>query len=81
MDILTIKNKKTGKAERIWQQDLTIVDWGFYFFVETELEAYKAAYAYRETKNGAKVDFAGVAQRWRVTVFNDLVADGIDIHG
>ena len=53
------------------------VDWGFHFFVASELDAYRAAYLYRNTPNGVKVEFAkGV---WMVTVFNSRAkAMGID---
>lgn len=81
-DKLHFKNKQTQAHETIVQQDLAETDWGFRFFVNSELEAYKAAYLYRSSKHGAKVQFAGGAQRWMVTVFNDNAAQyGIDIYG
>lgn len=81
-DTLHFKNKRTGTHETIAQQDLEMVDWGFRFFVDSELEAYKAAYQYRSSKHGAKVQFAIGAQRWMVTVFNEIAArSGVDIYG
>lgn len=81
-DKLTFKNKRTGASETIIQHELEQVSWGFRFFVNSELEAYKAAYQYRMAKNGAKVQFAVGSQRWMVTVFNDNAAQyGIDIYG
>jgi len=79
MSSLTTRNKRTDKAEAIRQRDLTKTDWGFHFFVDGELEAYKAAYLYRYNRYGVKVEFAGGIQQWMVTVFNDKAADyGID---
>ena len=54
------------------------LDWGFHFFVKAEIDAYQAAYIYRNTPNGVKVEFAkGV--KWMVTVFNSHAAVcGID---
>lgn len=74
MTVLTIINKQTGALEIIKQQDLERVDWGFHFFVANEIEAYKAAYVYRNSPNGVKVEFAGGVQRWMVTVFNEQAA-------
>ena len=76
---LVTKNRKTKKAETIVMQDMATTDWGFHFFVGTELEAYKAAYEYRNSKHGVKVEFAGGAQCWMVTVFNEFAKTaGID---
>lgn len=76
------KNKMTKINEIIKQHDLEMVDWGFHFFVESELEAYKAAYQYRNAPHGAKVEFAGGVQKWMVTVFNAKAKEiGIDIYG
>jgi hypothetical protein len=69
-DQIVIKNKQTGATEIIKQHDLEMLGWGFHFFVDSEIEAYKAAYQYRDSENGVKVEFAGGAQRWMVTVFN-----------
>ena len=71
-DFLTIKNTQTGQIETIRQCEITQKDWGFSFFVDSELEAYKAAYAYRNSPHGVEVVFAGGAQKWMVTVFNQL---------
>jgi hypothetical protein len=78
-DVITMKNKQTGKAEIIHQRNIEILSWGFHFFVDGEIEAYKAAYKYRESKHGVKVEFAGGVQQWMVTVFNaTAAAAGID---
>lgn len=79
MDQLTMKNPQTGKAETIRQHDLTRVDWGFHFFVDGEPEAYKAAYLYRNSPHGVVVEYAGGAERWMITVFNERAAKmGLD---
>jgi hypothetical protein len=71
---ITHKHPVTNKAENITCYDVEQVDWGFYFFTDGELEAYKAAYIYRYSP-GVKVVFAGGAQRWSVTVYNKLGAE------
>jgi hypothetical protein len=68
------KNKQTGKSETIAMQNLTKNDWGFCFFVDTELEAFKAAYEYRNNPHGCRVEFAGGVKMWMVTVFNEFGA-------
>ena len=74
------KNKKTQKAEIINHHELEILDWGFRFFTDGELEAFKAAYLYRNTPHGVKVEFASGVQRWAVTVFNEKAKEmGIDV--
>lgn len=76
---ITVKNKETGKAEIIEQENLEMVDWGFHFFVESELKAYKSAHAYRNSLHGVKVEFAGGVKKWMVTVFNERAfAIGMD---
>ena len=70
-NVLTFKNRESGKMQSIIQHDLEFVNWGFRFFVANELEAYRAAYEYRNSKHGVKVEFAGGVHRWMVTVFND----------
>jgi hypothetical protein len=78
-NVLTFKNRQTGRSQNIVQQDLEKMNWGFRFFVADELEAYRAAYEYRNSKHGYKVEFAGGAQRWMITVFNSIaVSAGID---
>lgn len=75
-------NKKTNIHEEIIQRDLEMVDWGFHFFVDSEIEAYKAAYQYRLAPHGAKVEFAGGVQKWMVTVFNATAKKiGVDVYG
>lgn len=76
---LHTKNKRTGEGEVIHQRNIEVVDWGFHFFVDSEMDAFKAAYLYRDAGHGVKVEFAGGAQEWMVTVFNAAAAEaGID---
>lgn len=77
---MLLKNLKTQETEKIEIQDLEQTDWGFRFFVETELEAYKAGYQYRFNTHGYKVEFAGGCGKWMVTVFNDK-AKGMGVKG
>jgi hypothetical protein len=78
-DTITTKNKMTGEKETINQYDIEIVGWGFHFFVDSELDAFKAAYQYRNAPHGVIVEFAGGVQKWMVTVFNETAkASGID---
>lgn len=72
---LTMKNKQTGKTDVIEQRDVTQKDWGFSFFTDSEIEAFKAAYLYRNSEHGVKVEFADGVKRWMVTVFNQTGAD------
>ena len=77
--VITTKNKMSGKSESIAQRELTTKDWGFSFFADGELEAFKAAYEYRNSKHGVKVESAGGAKCWMVTVFNEFAKTaGID---
>ena len=76
---LSMKNSQTGKSETIVCRECTEKDWGFSFFVDSEIEAYKAAYQYRNFKHGVKVEFAGGCGEWMVTVFNEFAASiGLD---
>ena len=76
---LRYKHKKTGSDETIKQFDLEKVDWGFNFKVSNELDAYRAAYLYRNSVHGVKVEFAEGLQMWLVTVFNATAKSaGID---
>jgi hypothetical protein len=76
---LYFKNAQTGEAERIRQEDIRQEGWGFEFFVDSEPEAYRAAYLYRNNPHGCKVDYAGGIGKWVVIVFNaDAAFMGID---
>ncbi len=78
-DTITTKNKMTGEKETINQYGIEVLDWGFHFFVDDEMSAFKAAYQYRNSPNGVKVEFAGGVQKWMVTVFNETAKSaGID---
>ena len=79
MTNLSFRNAQTGKGENIKLDGFERLDWGFHFFVGTELEAYKVAYVYRNWSHGIKVEFAGGVGRWMVTVFNETAKNaGID---
>ena len=69
---LTLKNKVTGRPENITQHNIELLDWGMRFFVETELQAYKAAYQYRHNQHGVKVEYSAGANMFMVTVFNEF---------
>lgn len=54
--------------------------WGFRFLVETEMEALRIGYAYRNSPHGYKVSFAVGAQKYSVTIWNDKAkAMGCDV--
>lgn len=69
------KNLETGKTEKIIQQELKKQDWGFSFFVNNELEAYKSAYKYKNSPHGVKIEFIESSKRWQVTVFNSFAVE------
>ena len=60
---ITIKNPQTGNSEAIKMAGLEFVDWGFFFFVSSEMEAFKAAYYYRD-RIGCKIEFQNLADGW-----------------
>ena len=71
MTTTTLTARKTRKesiihlnGQSIKQLDLTLTDSGFEFFVESEADAYKAAYVYRSRE--VRVIFAEGVQRWMV---------------
>lgn len=64
----------TLKGKDIVQIDITMKDWGFSFFVTDELDAYKAAYVYRNSPNGLIVEPCPNGM-WMVTVFNKVGAE------
>jgi hypothetical protein len=70
-DTIFIKNPKTGKPESINQRNVEKSGWGFSFFVDSELDAYRAAYQYRRNKHGLIVEYAAGAKEWMVTIFNE----------
>jgi hypothetical protein len=66
-DILHIKNPKTGEVEIIFQYNIELFEDGeFYFFVETETNAYKAAYMFQNRQT--KVEYSHCYQKWLVRV-------------
>lgn len=50
----------------------TKVDWGFYYLMDSELEALRLAYSYRHNPHGFEVKFAEGAKQWMVTIFNEF---------
>ena len=74
-DTIHTKNMMTGRGETIIQRNIERTDWGFHFFVDTELHAFKAAYQYRNSPHGTRVEFAKGADKWMVTVFNSVARD------
>jgi hypothetical protein len=66
---LLSRHSETREVEVIYQRDLEMVDWGFHFSVDSEADAYKAAYIYRYNPHGLIVECAN--GRWWVTVFNE----------
>jgi hypothetical protein len=55
------------------------LDWGIQFSVETEIEALRIAYAYRNAPHGVQVRCADHRNVYLVTVFNEFATTiGID---
>lgn len=75
-DTIHTRNTQTGKPECIHQYDITLSDWGFWFSVKTELEAFKAAYAYRNSPHGTEVKWSPGMNMWIVTVFSKNISPG-----
>jgi len=67
---LHTKNCRTEKNETICQRGMDSKDWGFSFLVDSELDAYKAAYIYKDSPHGVLVEYAHGSQSWMITVFN-----------
>ena len=68
--IITMKNPKTEMADT-FKVEVEFVDWGFLFYVDDELTAYKSAYYYKDSKYGCVVKFAPGNEKWQVTVYNE----------
>jgi hypothetical protein len=65
-DILHLRNPKTGEVEVIFQYNIELFEDGeFYFFVNDEMSAYKAAYLF---KRETKVEYSHCYQKWLVRV-------------
>lgn len=55
-------------------------DWGFSFMAETEIDALRIAYAYRNNPHGVKVEHCPNVSQFMVTVWNDKAkAMGCDV--
>lgn len=58
----------------------TELGWGFRFLVDTELEALRIGYAYRNCQYGYKIEWAEGVRQWSVTVWNERAKDmGCDV--
>ena len=78
-DKIYLLNAETGKADIINQWDITKNDWGFSFHCDSMELAYMAAYSYRHSPHGCRVEYARPMHYWMVTIFNDKAAAmGID---
>ena len=68
MSDLVTKNPRTNQMEVIKVSDLQMEDDRFFFFVESEADAYKAAYQYRYNKTPPRVDYSQSLGKWFVSV-------------
>ena len=50
-------------------------DWGFDFLVNTEIEALRIAYVYRDNPHGVKIETLAEGTYWLVLVFNEFAAE------
>ena len=63
-----LKNKKTGMPESITSLYFEQTDSGFFFTVATELEAYKAAFEYRNSSKTVTIEYSIERSEWLVSV-------------
>lgn len=55
-------------------------DWGFSFMADSELDALRVAYAYRNNPSGVKVEHCPAVGQFMVTVWNERAkAMGCDV--
>jgi|GEM_PF-6846920 len=66
---LQIKNKQTKLAETITSLYFEKTDYGFFFTVATELEAFKAAFEYRNTLD-TDIEYSTERGEWLVRVIS-----------
>jgi hypothetical protein len=64
-------NMTTVARTEIDKNKPEMLDWGFRFLVDTEIEALRIGYGYRNSPHGYKVEFAGGAQKYSVTIWNE----------
>lgn len=58
-----------------------LMDWGFRFLVDTDTEAFKIAYAYRNSKHGTKVEHCPAVGKFSVTIWNETAKQaGCDVY-
>lgn len=70
-DFLNLKSKRTGKHETIERYMIKVISGPniFSFFVLSELDAYKAAYQFRNNR-ACKVEHLPTVDMWLLTVVN-----------
>lgn len=74
INITTICRKATAG------QNPEMKDWGFSFMADTEIDALRIAYSYRNSPNGVKAEHCPAVGKFMVTVWNDKAkAMGIDV--
>jgi hypothetical protein len=66
LSVLTVCNNEINKHK------YEKLDWGFQFRVDTEIEALRLAYSYRNAPYGVEVKFAEPVNQYLVTVFNEV---------
>lgn len=74
-DKIYILNSETGKPNAINQWDIKMEGWGFSFYCDSMQCAYMAAYSYRYSPYGCRVEYVRLINRWMVTVFNGKASD------
>lgn len=66
-------------SNAVHNHKITEKDWGFSLMADSELDALRIAYAYRNVPHGVKVEHCPTVGQYMVTVFNDTAkASGID---
>ena len=68
--VLHIKNKQTKLPETITSKCFEKTDYGFFFTVASELEAFKAAFEYRNSAK-TEIEYSTERKEWLVTVLNN----------
>lgn len=70
-DFLHLKSKRTGKHETIERYMIKVTSDPniFSFFILSELDAYKAAYQFRDNR-ACKIEHLPIVDMWRLTVVN-----------
>lgn len=62
------------------KQKPEVLGWGIHFIADTEIEALRIGYAYRNSPHGYKVESAPNIGKWCVTVWNETAKEmGCDV--